>query len=221
ELLAATRSGHPLTSMVAPILTARLGALSPDARTAAGAVAAAVGPVPHRILAEVSGLPEPALLAGLRECVDHHVLVADGRAGTYAFRHSLLREAAEAGLLPGEAHRLHAAYGRALSAALGTAALGAAGPAAADRRGGGPSAAGPEGAAARAAGRRGRTRTGAPHRAKPAVRNAGRGCRSGRTRTGAPHRARTAVRNAGRGCRSGRTRTGAPHRARTAVRNAG
>src|SRR5207253_8772499 len=75
----------------------------------------------------------------------------DGRAGTYAFRHSLLREAAEAGLLPGEAHRLHAAYGRALSAALGTAAPGAAGPAAADRRGGGPSAAGPEGAAALAA----------------------------------------------------------------------
>ncbi|HKN40948.1 MAG TPA: AAA family ATPase, partial [Acidimicrobiia bacterium] len=119
ELLAAARSGHELTSTLAPILAARLGALSPGARTAAGAVAASVGPVPHRILVQVAGVAEPALLAGLRECVDHHVLVADVRAGTYSFRHSLLREAAYAGLLPGEATRLHAAYGHALSATLG------------------------------------------------------------------------------------------------------
>ncbi|MEW6476237.1 MAG: AAA family ATPase [Actinomycetota bacterium] len=119
ELLAAARSGQELTSTVQPILAARLAALSPDARTAAGAVAASVGPVSHRLLTEVAGLAEPALLAGLRECVDHHVLVADGRRGTYTFRHSLLREAAYAGLLPGEARRFHAAYGRALSAGIG------------------------------------------------------------------------------------------------------
>jgi DNA-binding CsgD family transcriptional regulator/tetratricopeptide (TPR) repeat protein len=130
ELAAATRfssGGHPptpggreLPSTLQPILAARLGALSPDARAAAGAVAAAVGPVPHRILAEVAGMPEEALLAGLRECVDHHVLVAPRGAGTYAFRHSLLREAAYAGLLPGEATRLHAAYGRALAQRAGS-----------------------------------------------------------------------------------------------------
>jgi DNA-binding CsgD family transcriptional regulator/tetratricopeptide (TPR) repeat protein len=120
ELLAAARAGRPLTAGLAPILSARLDALSPIARSAAGAVAAAVGPVPHRILAEVSGLAEPALLAGLRECVDHRVLEADGGAGTYAFRHSLLRESAYARLLPGEATLLHAAYGRVLSAALDT-----------------------------------------------------------------------------------------------------
>jgi DNA-binding CsgD family transcriptional regulator/tetratricopeptide (TPR) repeat protein len=117
ELLAAARSGHELTSTLQPILAARLGALPPDARAAAGAVAAAVGPVPHRILAEVAGMPDPALMAGLRECVDHHVLVADAKAGTYTFRHSLLRDAAYADLLPGEATRLHSAYGRALAAA--------------------------------------------------------------------------------------------------------
>jgi ATP/maltotriose-dependent transcriptional regulator MalT len=128
ELLAAARrssgglpptpGGHELTSTLQPILAARLGALSPDARAAAGAVAAAVGPVPHRILAEVAGMPEETLLAGLRECVDHHVLVATrgSRSGTYTFRHSLLREASYAALLPGEATRLHAAYGRALAA---------------------------------------------------------------------------------------------------------
>ena len=116
ELLAAARSGHELTSTLQPILAARLGALSIDARAAAGAVAAAVGRVPHRILAEVAGLPQPALLAGLRECVDHHVLVGDTKAGTYTFRHSLLREAAYANLLPGEAMRLHSAYGRVLRA---------------------------------------------------------------------------------------------------------
>ena len=114
ELLAAARSGHELTSTLQPILRARLGALTPDARAAAGAVAASFGPVPHRILAEVAGMSEPALLAGLRECVDCHVLVGDGNAGTYSFRHSLLREAAYADLLPGEAMRLHSAYGRAL-----------------------------------------------------------------------------------------------------------
>ncbi|MDQ1568476.1 MAG: hypothetical protein QOF96_3356, partial [Actinomycetota bacterium] len=120
ELLAAARAGRPLSAGLAPILSARLDALSPAARSAAGAVAAAVGPVPHRILAQVSGLAEPALLAGLRECVDHHILEADGAAGTYAFRHSLLQESAYASLLPGEATRLHAAYGRVLSAALAT-----------------------------------------------------------------------------------------------------
>ena len=116
ELLAAARSGHELTSTLQPILAARLGVLSDDARVAAGAVAAAVGPVPHRILAEVAGLPQPALLSGLRECVDHHVLVGDIKAGTYMFRHSLLREAAYAELLPGEAMRLHSTYGRVLRA---------------------------------------------------------------------------------------------------------
>ncbi|MCA1844316.1 MAG: tetratricopeptide repeat protein, partial [Actinobacteria bacterium] len=112
--------GHDLTATLTAILSARLAALSPAGRAAAGAVAAAVGPVPHRILAEVAGLDEPALLAGLRECVDRHVLVAHAAAGTYAFRHSLLREAAYAALLPGEATRLHAAYGRALPAARST-----------------------------------------------------------------------------------------------------
>ena len=149
ELLAAALSGHELTSTLQPILAARLSALSPDGRAAAGAVAAAIAPVPHRILAEVAGMPDQALLAGLRECVHHHVLVAPGgmggvpptraagadkgsRAGTYTFRHSLLREAAYAGLLPGEATRLHAAYGRVLAAAPAAAMAGGAGPAVAD-----------------------------------------------------------------------------------------
>ncbi len=133
ELLVAARSGQELTTTLQPILAARLEALSPAAQQAAGAVSAAVGPVAHRILAEAAGMPDPALLAGLRECVDHHVLVADRQGGTYSFRHSLLREAAYAALLPGEATRLHAAYGRALAAAPGTAAAaGGAAPAVAD-----------------------------------------------------------------------------------------
>ena len=124
ELAAAARSGRSAAATLEPILAARLGGLSPGARAAAEAVAAAVGPVPHRVVADVAGLAEPALLAGLRECVDHHILVADGGAGTYAFRHSLLRDAAYAALLPGEATRLHAAYGRVLSAALSPPAAG-------------------------------------------------------------------------------------------------
>lgn len=122
ELAEATRSGQEPTSTLQPILAARLSNLSPDARAVAGAVATAVGPVSHRLLARVAGLPADALRVGLRECVDHHVLVVDKPAGTYSFRHSLLREAAYADVLPGEAARLHAAYGRALSAAFSPAA---------------------------------------------------------------------------------------------------
>ncbi|HYH49025.1 MAG TPA: AAA family ATPase [Acidimicrobiia bacterium] len=128
ELLESARSGQPPTAALQPILAARLSALSPPARGAARAVAASVGPVNHGLLAEVAGLPDVALLAGLRECVDQHVLVVDHRTGTYTFRHNLLREAAYAGLLPGEATRLHAGYGQALSAALSPAVS-------ADRRG--------------------------------------------------------------------------------------
>ena len=81
ELLAAARLGAPadLRDWLQPILAARLDALSPDARAAGRGGGRRGRARPPPILAEVSGMPEPALLAGLRECVDHHVLVADGR----------------------------------------------------------------------------------------------------------------------------------------------
>jgi hypothetical protein len=54
--------------------------------------AAASGPVPHQLLAAVSDLPEPNLLAALREAVAHQVLVPDPATETYSFRHALSQE---------------------------------------------------------------------------------------------------------------------------------
>ena len=70
ELLVAARSGQELTIDAAadPRRSARRPSPPPPSRPPVRC-AAAVGPVPHRILAEVAGMPEPALLAGLRECV--------------------------------------------------------------------------------------------------------------------------------------------------------
>jgi tetratricopeptide (TPR) repeat protein len=68
------------------------------------------------LLAVVAGMPEGQLYAGLREAVEHHLLVVDDSGRGYAFRHALTRDAVYDDMLPGERVRLHAAYGEALSA---------------------------------------------------------------------------------------------------------
>ncbi len=59
-------------------------------------------------------VPPPSLDDSLRTCVDHDLLVADQRRGSYRFRHALLHEAVLDELLPGELHRLHRGYAIAL-----------------------------------------------------------------------------------------------------------
>lgn len=76
--------------------------------------------VEHDLLAEVLapevGTPASAPLEdSLRICVDHDLLVADQRRGSYRFRHALLHEAVLDELLPGELHRLHRGYATALA----------------------------------------------------------------------------------------------------------
>jgi DNA-binding CsgD family transcriptional regulator len=80
---------------------------------------AAVGdrPIPHRLLASVSGLGEAELLAGIRRAVEERILVPDGDG--YAFRHPLTREAVLDGLLPVERARLHRAVAEAMEADRG------------------------------------------------------------------------------------------------------
>jgi DNA-binding CsgD family transcriptional regulator/tetratricopeptide (TPR) repeat protein len=51
----------------------------------------------------------------LREALAHQLLVTRPAEDGYEFRHALLREVAEADLLPGERARLHASYARALT----------------------------------------------------------------------------------------------------------
>ncbi|MDP9336272.1 MAG: LuxR family transcriptional regulator, partial [Actinomycetota bacterium] len=53
------------------------------------------------------GLSHAELLAGTREAVAQHLLVSDGDALEYRFRHALVREAVEDDLLPGDRVALH------------------------------------------------------------------------------------------------------------------
>jgi len=73
--------------------------------------------VEHDLLATVmeDGYDPGALDQALRSCVEHGLLVADQRTGSYRFRHALLHEAVLDDILPGELVRLHAAYARVLA----------------------------------------------------------------------------------------------------------
>jgi DNA-binding CsgD family transcriptional regulator/tetratricopeptide (TPR) repeat protein len=116
ELLAAMMSGRDdLPPTLRQVLLARIGTLSPEATQVLAMVAIAGSPVRHELLAALRALPEPALLAALRDCVHHQVLLVDARGDGYAFRHSLLREAVLGQLLPAERVALHRASALALA----------------------------------------------------------------------------------------------------------
>jgi predicted ATPase/DNA-binding CsgD family transcriptional regulator len=118
ELLAALHeregSAH-LPPSLENVLLSRVQVLSDDAQATLRIVASASGPVEHELLAAVTDLPEPELLAALRAAVAHQVLVPDPASETYAFRHALTQEALYGDLLPGERAQLHAAFARALA----------------------------------------------------------------------------------------------------------
>jgi DNA-binding CsgD family transcriptional regulator len=119
QLLAAGAGGTrvELPATLAEVLLTRVQDLSEPAQRVLGVAAVAGRRVPHRLLAEVAGLPEADLEQGLREAVDAGVLTTDAATGGYAFRHALLQEAVYGDLLPGEQVRLHAAYASLLAAA--------------------------------------------------------------------------------------------------------
>ncbi|WP_270889396.1 helix-turn-helix transcriptional regulator [Pedococcus sp. 5OH_020] len=77
--------------------------------------------VSHLLLAAVAGLDVAELDSGLRDAVEHHVLIPS-ESGGYAFRHALLGETVYDDLLPGERVRAHDRYAAALAAdrTLGT-----------------------------------------------------------------------------------------------------
>ena len=105
-------------------LLARVDLLGEPAQQVLAVAGAAGARVEHDLLAEVAGLPEAELLAGLREAVSAHVLLADAADGSYGFRHALVKEAVYAELLPGERTRLHARFAGALAARDGGGAPG-------------------------------------------------------------------------------------------------
>jgi DNA-binding CsgD family transcriptional regulator len=98
------------------LILARYELLGANSREVMGVAATAGRRVSHRLVATVCDLPPAALIAALRECVSHHMLVVDPEDDTYVFRHALLREAVHQDLLPGQRIGLHAAIAAAIAA---------------------------------------------------------------------------------------------------------
>jgi tetratricopeptide (TPR) repeat protein len=116
ELVAAVQAGSgglPVT--VRDLLRSRVKGLPERPRQVLEVAAVAGRQVSHRLLAAVAGLDERQLEGALRQAVAHQLLVARAGEGGYRFRHALLWEVVDAGLLPGERARLHAGYAHALA----------------------------------------------------------------------------------------------------------
>jgi len=122
ELLAARVDGvggfGELPEVLRDLLLARVEALPQPAQRLLQVAAVAGRRVDHDLLAEVAAQPPGDLVELLREAVTHHVLVAEGGSGGYAFRHALVQEAIYDDLLPVQRPPLHAAYARALDARI-------------------------------------------------------------------------------------------------------
>ena len=93
---------------LADLLLLRVDQLEPDARLVARALAVGGRRLSDALLAEVTGLAPDRFEVAVRSTLDRNVLLSD-RDG-YGFRHSMLGEAIEADLLPGERARLHDAF---------------------------------------------------------------------------------------------------------------
>ncbi|GAB2578594.1 helix-turn-helix transcriptional regulator [Microlunatus antarcticus] len=98
---------------LADLMLLRVDQLDPDARLVARALAVGGHGLPDALLGEVTGLQPDRFEVAVRSALDRNVLLSD-RDG-YGFRHSMLGEAIEADLLPGERARLHDAFTAALA----------------------------------------------------------------------------------------------------------
>ena len=134
EELAGVVRGHGELTDLPPslrdVLLSRVDGLSRDGQRLLRTASVAGRTVPDRLLAEVAGIGEADLFAGLREAVESHLLLVDPSGQGYAFRHALTRDAVYEDMLPGERVQLHAAYAAALDRDPGLAGDEAALPAA-------------------------------------------------------------------------------------------
>ena len=103
-----------LPESLADLLLARVRRLPEATQQLLGAAAVAGARFGPPLLEAATGLGEEALSDALRPAVAAGVLVADDEA--YAFRHALIREAVQAGQMPGERRRWHARLAQVLEA---------------------------------------------------------------------------------------------------------
>ncbi|PFG29701.1 putative ATPase [Paramicrobacterium agarici] len=109
ELSSCTEGAMPDT--LRDLLLARYDALDATAQRIVRVLSASNGWLPHVILRDVVDESDADLDDAVRAGVQASILEVDRDA--YCFRHSLLREAAQGELLPGERGRVHLAYARA------------------------------------------------------------------------------------------------------------
>jgi predicted ATPase len=107
QLVAIDAGNTPLPSSLREVLLARLRTLDAATIDLLGACAVVGSDVAESILAAVSEADSTAIHDGLRDAVEHSILVpsADGRS--YGFRHALLQEAVYDDLLPADRVSLH------------------------------------------------------------------------------------------------------------------
>jgi DNA-binding CsgD family transcriptional regulator/tetratricopeptide (TPR) repeat protein len=113
ELVSASSDQVP--QELAEVLLARFESLTPATQQVMRLASVPGRRFTHERLSAASVVAPAELDEALREAVAHNVLVTEGPAEAYAFRHALLREAVYADLLPGERSRLHAEAARALA----------------------------------------------------------------------------------------------------------
>lgn len=113
EEVACCASG-PLPDSLRDMLLVRFDQLDSDARHVVQIASGAEGSLSHSLLAELAGLSDERLDAGIRAAAAGGILSVHD--DVYSFRHALLREAVHDDLLPGERARLHRAYAEAVEA---------------------------------------------------------------------------------------------------------
>jgi DNA-binding CsgD family transcriptional regulator/tetratricopeptide (TPR) repeat protein len=107
--------GAPMPPHLRDAVISRVEGMTQEAAAVLRTCAAGGREVEHDLLVAVTELDHSSLDRQLRTCVDHRLLVADQRRGSYRFRHALVHEAVLDDILPGELHRLHRGYATALA----------------------------------------------------------------------------------------------------------
>lgn len=107
-----------LSGPLRDLVLGRVATLDAAARTVVEAVALGEEPVPHRLLASVVALSEPALVTALRQARSAALIDVDPASEGYALRHGLIREVVSGELMPGERRELHRLYALALDRLL-------------------------------------------------------------------------------------------------------
>jgi predicted ATPase/DNA-binding CsgD family transcriptional regulator len=98
------------------VLLTRLDSLPEASQRIVRTAAQGGAVIGYPLLKAVAGLPEDALIDALRAAVLAQILVPEPNGTDYRFRHSLMREAVGASLLPGERALINRQYGEALEA---------------------------------------------------------------------------------------------------------